>query len=181
MMNITVPGHPFQYAWVVPNIEQGINYWSNVVGVGPFFINEVDSQSMEGFSYRGGDGDLKMRVAWGQSKEGQIELIEVNSSSPNVYHELIQPGKTGFHHIGIWTDDYAKDTAFIREQGFEMAMEMKTANQICYFDTSTANGSMLEVIERSEGIVGLFAMIAAAAENWDGSRPSRTFAELLGQ
>ena len=120
MSPLTVPGHPFQYAWHVPDMEQAIDYWAKVVGVGPFFINEVDSATMEGFQYRGGDGVLRMRVAWAQSKEGQIELIEVNSSEPNVYHDLIAPDKTAFHHIGIWSDDYFKDKSALSAQ-FDMA------------------------------------------------------------
>jgi hypothetical protein len=39
---------------------------------------------------------------------------------------------------------------------------------------------MLELIERNDGIVGLFGMIAKAAEEWDGTRPARTMAELMG-
>ena len=102
MSQLTVPGHPFQYAWVVPDMEAAASYWANTVGVGPFFVNEVDSASMEVFRYRGGDGELKMKVAWAQGREGQIELIEVASTGPNVYHDIIPPGRAGFHHIGIW-------------------------------------------------------------------------------
>ncbi len=179
MSPLTVPGHPFQYAWHVPDMEQAIDYWANVVGVGPFFINEVDSATMEGFQYRGGDGVLRMRVAWAQSKEGQIELIEVNSSEPNVYHDLIAPDKTAFHHIGIWSDDYFKDKSALSAQ-FDNVMDMGANTNICYFDTSAHNGAMLELIERNDGIVGLFGMIQQAAESWDGTNPARTITELMG-
>ena len=179
MSKLSVPGHPFQYAWLVPDMEAGINYWAEVVGIGPFFINEVDSSTMEGFTYHGGEGNLQMRVAWAQGKEGQIELIEVNSPEPNVYRDLIPEGKTAFHHIGIWSDDYEKDVAAISEQGFEVVMDMGSIN-ICYFDTSAYNGSMLEVIERNPGIVGLFDTIRKAADEWDGSNPARTMADLMG-
>lgn len=179
-MSITAPGHTFQYAWVVPDMAKAADYWGKIVGIGPFYVTEVDSSTMEGFSYRGGDGDLKMRVGWAQGKEGQIELIEVLSESPNVYHDLVPPGKTQFHHVGIWSDDYDADCAFLKAQGFEMAMELNTGSMISYFDTSAANGAMLEVITRNEGTEGLFAMIAQAAQDWDGDRPVREVAELFG-
>jgi hypothetical protein len=179
MSKLSVPGHPFQYAWLVPDMTAAIEYWANVVGVGPFFINEVDSKTMEGFSYHGGEGNLQMRVAWAQGVEGQIELIEVNSTDPNVYHDLIGTSRTAFHHIGIWSDDYEKDVAAIKDQGFEVVMDMGAMN-ICYFDTSAANGSMLEVIERNPGIVGLFDMIRQAATDWDGTNPARSMADLMG-
>ena len=180
MAGLTVPGNPFQYAWLVPDLDSAIDYWANIVGVGPFFITEVDSRTTEGFQYRGGEGNLQMRVAWGQGKEGQIELIEVTSSDPNIYHDLIEPGKTGLHHIGVWSDDYPGDVQFLKDQGFEVAMDMGVTMNICYFDTSARNGAMLEVIERTDAIVGLFGLIAQAAKNWDGSNPSRSVTELMG-
>ncbi len=180
MTKLSTPGHPFQYAWHVPNLEDAIDYWANTVGVGPFFVNEVDSSTMEGFKYRGGEGKLTMRLCWGQSKEGQIELIEVTSSEPNVYHDLIPKAQTGFHHIGIWSDDYSKDKELLLSQGYELAMDMGVNTNICYFDTSAQSGNMLELIERNDGIVGLFALIAQAADEWDGTKPMRSMSELMG-
>lgn len=179
MTKLSAPGHPFQYAWHVPDLDKAIDHWTNVVGVGPFFINEVDSKGMEGFQYRGGDGNLQMRVAWGQSKEGQIELIEVNSTAPNVYHDLIPKDRVGFHHIGIWSDDYFADKSLLAER-YENVMDMGPNSNICYFDTSADSGNMLELIERNDRITGLFDRITEAAEGWDGTNPSRTMAELMG-
>ena len=133
---------------------------------------------MEGFQYRGGDGNLQMRVAWGQSKEGQIELIQVNSPEPNVYHDLVPKNQVGFHHIGIWSDDYFADKALLTER-YENVMDMGINTNICYLDTSADSGNMLELIERNDGIVGLFGMITKAAEEWDGTKPTRTMAELM--
>ena len=64
------------------------------------FLSEVDSQQYDGFQYRGGDGILQMRLAWAQSKEGQIELIEVKSTEPNVYHDLVAQTKLPFITLG---------------------------------------------------------------------------------
>ena len=96
MKNLSAPGAPFQYAWHVPNLEDAAKYWSEQLGIGPFFLSEVDSSQYDGFKYRGGEGILRMRLAWAQSKEGQIELIEVNSKEPNVYHDLVAPEKPLF-------------------------------------------------------------------------------------
>ena len=79
MIKLSAPGAPFQYAWHVPKLEEAAEYWANDLGVGPFFLNEMNSEDYEGFRYRGGNGTLQMRLAWAQSKEGQIELIEVKS------------------------------------------------------------------------------------------------------
>ena len=37
MTKLSAPGHPFQYAWHVPDLDKAIDHWTNVVGVGPFF------------------------------------------------------------------------------------------------------------------------------------------------
>ena len=180
MTALSAPGAPFQYAWHVPDLEKAIDYWAGVLGIGPFFVNEVDVSTYEGFQYRGGAGSLQMRLAWAQSKEGQIELIQVTSTTPNVYHDLIAPGGTGLHHLGIWSDDYAADKALLAER-YEIAMDMGVNTNICYFDTSAESGNMVELIERNDGIVGLFGMITQAAATWDGTRPLRTLAELVGE
>lgn len=177
MKNLSAPGAPFQYAWHVPNLEDAAKYWSEQLGIGPFFLSEVDSSQYDGFKYRGGEGILRMRLAWAQSKEGQIELIEVNSKEPNVYHDLVAPEKTAFHHIGIWSDDYHADKTFL-SSNYEIAMDMGKDTNICYFDTAAASGNMIELIERNDGIVGLFSLITKAADEWDGTRPLRTMVEL---
>lgn len=169
---------PFQFAWHVPALEQGAEYWARTAGVGPFFFSEVEPSTAEGFSYRGGAGDLTMRVAWAESEQGQIELIDVTSSGPNVYHDLIDADRTAFHHVGVWSDDYAADKARLSER-YEVAMDMGVDTNICYFDTSADSGTMLELIERSDRLVGLFGMIRAAGDTWDGTRPLRKMSELF--
>ena len=119
-----------------------------------------------------------MRVAWAETDRGQIELIDVSSTGPNIYHDLVAPDRTGFHHVGVWTDDYASDKARLAER-YEVAMDMGGGSNICYFDTSADNGSMLELIERGDGIVGLFSLVAKAAADWDRTRPLREVAELF--
>ena len=169
---------PFQFAWHVPDMERAAQHWAEVVGVGPFFVSDVDSAQREGITYRGGPGELTMRVAWAETAHGQIELIDVSSTAPNIYHDLIAPDRTGFHHVGVWSDDYATDKARL-SQRYEVAMDMGAGSNICYFDTSAESGTMLELIERNDRIVGLFGLVRKAAEEWDGSRPLREVSELF--
>lgn len=172
------PCPPFQYAWHVPTIEAGVEYWANTMGVGPFFVSDVDAADRNGVTYRGAPAELTMRVAWAETAAGQIELIQVTSSAPNVYHDLIAPDQTAFHHVGVWSDDYAADKTRL-SSGYEVAMDMGPDTNICYVDTSAESGTMLELIERNDSIVGLFALIRKAADTWDGSRPLRDMADLF--
>lgn len=169
---------PFQFAWHVPDMEAAVDYWAGAAGVGPFFVSDVDAAERPGFAYRGGAGELTARIAWAEGPHGQIELIQVTSSAPNVYHDLIAPDRIGFHHVGVWSDDYAGDRSRLSAQ-YEVAMDMGTDSNICYFDTSTQSGTMLELIERNDRIVGLFSLIRQVADTWDGTRPLREVAELF--
>lgn len=178
MSSSPVSTPPFQFAWHVPDLEVAASYWADQLGVGPFFVSDVDAAQREGFVYRGAPGELTMRVGWAESPQGQIELIQVTSSAPNVYHDLIAADQTAFHHVGVWSDDYAADRARLAER-YEVAMDMGAGTNICYFDTSAESGTMLELIERNDSIVGLFAMIRQACEAWDGTRPVRDMAELF--
>lgn len=170
---------PFQYAWHVPNLEAGVEYWANNMGVGPFFVSDFDAADRNGVLYRGEPTNLTMRLAWAESPQGQIELIQVTSTGPNVYHDLIAADQTAFHHVGIWSDSYATDRARLADK-YDVAMDMGADTNICYFDTSADSGTMLELIERGDTIVGLFGMISKAADEWDGTRPLREMAELFG-
>ena len=62
---------------------------------------------------------------------------------------------------------------------YEVAMDMGASSNICYFDSSADTGTMLELIERNDSIVGLFGRVRAAADAWDGTRPLREVAELF--
>ena len=140
MSGLSIPGHPFQYAWHVPDLESAVDYWANVLGVGPFFVNEVDSSSMAGFTYRGQPGLLRMKVAWAQSKEGQIELIEVLSSESNVYHDLIKKDRRLFT-ISVSGQTIIKMT----RPGYLLSMRM---SWIWAKAITSATSTLLSTVER---------------------------------
>lgn len=168
----------FQTAWVVADFDAAVDYWSHIMGVGPFFA--LNFESGPGLRYRGGPGELKMRVAWAQAGDTQIELIEPLSEAPNVYRDLVRPGETRFHHVCFWSTDIEADCRAMAEAGFVTAMESgPSPSRFAYFDTSAVNGHMIEILERQEGIVGMFDRIKSIAADWKGERPLREFAELM--
>ena len=169
----------FQSAWVVADFDEAIKFWANTFGVGPFYA--LDYKSGPELVYRGEPGELEMKVAWAQAGDMQVELIHPTSESPNVYRDLVPAGVTQFHHICYWSDDIAADTAVLTQAGHQCAMASGPgATQFAYFDTSSINGHMIELLERLEGMAGIFDAIKSIASTWDGERPAREFAELLG-
>ena len=169
----------FQNAWVVADFDQAVDYWTSTLGVGPFFV--LDYVAGPELTYRGAPGALKMRVAWAQAGDVQVELIDPVSSAPNVYRDLVPAGQTRFHHVCLWSDDMDADLAAMAQAGFPLAMSSGPgAARFAYFDTSAANGHMVEILERGDGIVAMFDRVKASARSWDGKNPVRAFAELAG-
>lgn len=162
----------FQNAWVVDDVEAACMKWVNEMGVGPFFVNEY-ADAFTDLTYRGQPADLSMFVAIAQAGPVQIEIIQ-----PTVercaYRDSVPAGTSGFHHMCVWTHDIDADTDYFEKLGYETATRGRAGDIVfAYYDTRPLMDCMLEVVTRSESLVERFAMIAAAAENWDGRDPIR--------
>lgn len=168
----------FQTAWVVPDVEVAAKDWADTRGVGPFYVMEFEGG--ESLQYRGGPGELRMRVAWAQAGDVQVELIQPLSTTPNVYRDLVPEGETRFHHICFWSEDLSADIAVLNAAGFPLAMlDNPDSPSFAYCDSSASNGHMIELLSRNEGMEQMFAGLRQQAAGWDGLRPIREFAELL--
>ena len=62
-----------QAGYVVPDIEAAMRYWTDVLGVGPFFYNE--RVPIGNYVYRGRSYEPHNSVALANSGPLQIELI----------------------------------------------------------------------------------------------------------
>ena len=162
----------FQNAWVVDDIEAACMTWVDKFGVGPFFVSEYRDLFDEVW-YRGERAPLDMFVGIAQAGPVQIELIQplVDQCA---YRDTVPAGRTGFHHMCVWTHDIDADTAYFESIGAPAANRGRFGTtEFAYYDTSDLIGCMLEVVTQHDDIVERFAEIAAAAENWDGKDPIR--------
>jgi catechol 2,3-dioxygenase-like lactoylglutathione lyase family enzyme len=108
-------------------------------------------------------------VAIAQSGGVQIELIQQHCDRPSAYRDLIASGASGFHHVGLYCDDYDANYAWYAGQGYVAAIDGKFGEmRFAYFDTSADIGCMVELIEQNAVQSEFFARIAAAADGWDG-------------
>lgn len=157
-----------QLAMVVPDIEAACRQWTRTTGIGPFF--HVPNISLTEINYRGvASSGLEFSVAIAQSGGVQIELIQQHCDRPSAYRDLIARGASGFHHIGLYCDDYDASFAWYAGQGYVAAVDGKFGEmRFAYFDTSADIGCMVELIEQNAVQSEFFARIVAAAEDWDG-------------
>ena len=157
-----------QNAYVVNDLEEAMNRWTNIYGIGPWVIlphvigNEL--------TYRGEAAELDFSEAFVQTGEINIELIQQHTDGPSAFRDMFAPGEEGFHHVAIMSKDYEGDKARFVAAGCPIATEFNTGPNggICFIDTREKLGHMVELYQDRVGVMGLYDLIRGAAANWDG-------------
>ena len=75
-----------QVAYVVEDMEEALKYWVEFLGAGPFYMFE--HSQMDDQKYRGGDSQVDVSLAVGNSGDVQIELIYCENDAASVYKEF---------------------------------------------------------------------------------------------
>ena len=112
-----------QHAFVVDHIGDAMRYWSVELGVGPFFhLPSVQSRES---TYRGRPTDMKISLAIAQRGSVQIELIQQLNDAPSLFMDFRRAGRSGFHHVAYWTEEFDSSAARYAERGMA---PVQTAN-----------------------------------------------------
>ena len=167
-----------QLGYVVPDIVAAMEYWSKVLGVGPFFYAE--RVPVVNFTYRGQPSSPVTSVALANSGPVQVELIQQRNDAPTMYRDFVQAKGSGLQHVAYWTQNFDADMARLSARGFKVGMggEVGTRGRFVYFETEYHPGAVIELSE-VEGPKGrMFDLIRNAALGWDGSDPVRPFPDL---
>lgn len=167
-----------QLGYVVRDIEAAMAYWSETLGVGPWFYNP--KVPIKNYLYRGERHEPHNSVALANSGFVQVELIQCRNDVPSMYRDFLQAGNTGLQHVAYWTDNYDADLARLEEQGFKPVMsgEVGERGRFIYFDTEYHPGTVIELSEVAGPKGRMFDLIRASSVGWDGSNPVRPFPDL---
>lgn len=169
-MGISAIGPVMQIAFVPEDFDAAIRYWTQTMGVGPFFL--LENIALENMRYRGAPSDCVFTLALAYWGDMQVELIRQENDAPSIYK-----GAEGgaLHHTCVLTDDIAKARSIALAAGAEILVEAKVGDDgaVLYVDTGNGPGSIVEILQSASGSGGLFAMIKAASVGWDGSEPVR--------
>jgi hypothetical protein len=168
-----------QAGYVVPDIEAAMRYWTETLGVGPFFYNE--RVPIRNYRYRGQAYEPHNSVALANSGPLQVELIQTRNDVPSMYRDFVQAGhQSGLQHVAYWTETYDADLQRLLAQGFKPVMQGEVGDdgRFVYFDTEYHPGTVIELSEVLGPKGKMFRMIREASENWDGSDPVRPFPDL---
>ncbi|MFN2099227.1 VOC family protein [Altererythrobacter sp. MF3-039] len=169
---IAALGEIMQLAFVPEDFDAAIRHWTEVMGVGPFFL--IENIHLEGMKYRGEPTDAVFSLALAYWGDLQIELIKPHDDHPSIYSgEYAEV--TGLHHVCILVDDIAHARAVCDAQGAEIMIEGKFgASEVIYVDPGEGPGSLVEILQQDPSGPDLFGMIKAAGIDWDGNDPVRT-------
>ena len=168
-------GPVMQLAFVPRDVEQARRFWTETMGVGPFF--RLPHIAYKSARYRGEPSHVDFSVLIGYWGGLQIELIEQHCDSPSIYKSWLDEGREGLHHVCLLVDSIAHARAVCAKAGAAIEQEVFLDNaEAFYVDTGGGAGTMVEVLQPSPAFEALFTMMRDAARDWDGTDPVR----LLG-
>lgn len=165
-------GDIVQIAYLPENFDSALKYWTETVGVGPFFL--LPNVSLGEMRYRGEPSDAVFSIAIGYWGDIQIELIRAENDSPSIYSGEYAV-KDRVHHVCIFVESIAEARRACAAVGAEILVEGKVGDtgEVIYVDAGGGPGHVIELLQPMEGSEGLFAMMREAARDWDGSDPLR--------
>jgi hypothetical protein len=161
-----------QMCWVVDDLQAAMRHWIETCGVGPFHV--LEHVQIQDLTYRGRPAKLDFTGALAQAGRMQIELIQQHCDNPSVYRDLVPKGRSAFHHIAMFANDYDRELAGYQAQGLVPVTAGRFGDmRYCYIDASATIGCVLELLEEKEGIRSFFKFVADSAIGWDGKDPIR--------
>jgi catechol 2,3-dioxygenase-like lactoylglutathione lyase family enzyme len=171
-MSGVLPGPVRQNGYVVPDVDRAIEQWVQA-GVGPWFVLRETEQSA--MYFHGERSDPVLSIAWSNSGDLQLELIQPHDERPSVYREFLDGGHAGIHHVAFWTDDFDAVMRAADAAGWSIVQSGDGGGvaRFAYLDLGVG-GTIAEVTELNESTRGMNDRIRDAADQWDGSEPVRS-------
>lgn len=167
-----------QLGYVVEDIEAGIKYWTEVMGVGPWYYNS--HVPIKNYEFCGQPYEIHNSVALANSGNVQVELIQTRDDTPSMYKEFKASNIAGLQHVAFWTSTFDADLQKMFELNYQVKMsgEVGTNGRFVYFNKEYHPGTVIELSEVLGPKGELFRIIRESAVDWDGSDPLRPFPDL---
>ena len=157
-----------QNAYIVNDLKTACQTWHDIYGIGPFFI--MEHLPIEEARYNGTVIDLDISVAFSQSGDVNIELIQQHNDGSSGFRDMYPKGHEGLHHVAVICGDYDSEVARFEAAGYPAPMQFRLNAdfRVSFVDTRSVLGHMIELYEDNQGLHGLYSMVRESAESWDG-------------
>jgi hypothetical protein len=160
--------HFVQNAYYVCDLDEAIDRYHRLLGIGPFIVRR--HIALDRVLYRGAPSSLDISAAHVQAGAVQIELVTQHCPSPSTFRDRFAMGEEGLHHVALLPEDHGAMVAHYEACGFAAVTDLVTAELrgATYMDTATALGHAVEVYRVNQSLLDFYALIAKAAQDWDG-------------
>jgi hypothetical protein len=159
-----------QIAYFVADIEAAALAHHSAYGSGPYFIGRHVRLAWS--EHRGRPVRHDHSSAYGQWGDVMIEFVQQHGDDPSAFHDLFAPGsgRYGLHHLALWADNLDNAVAEFATRGQPLVQLSETAGgtRYAFVEGGGGSGHMIELYEPGGGIADFYAMVAAAARDWDG-------------
>jgi catechol 2,3-dioxygenase-like lactoylglutathione lyase family enzyme len=134
-----------QIGIVVKNIEKVVNYYEDVLGLGPFVKPRIIFTEKY---YYGNLVDSKWNLGFCSLGPIELEIIQP-ITGPTVYHDFLKEKGEGLHHLGFDVNDIEEKLDICRKMNIRVIQSGKGPDSIfAYLDTEKISGVVFELIQR---------------------------------
>lgn len=166
-----LPGPVRQIGYVVTDLDAAIAD-ALAVGIGPWFT--VRDMPQDDVTYRGEPCRPVLSLAFANSGDMQVEIIQQVGGTPSIYTEFIDAGGDGFNQLAWWVDDFTEMAARADAAGWtEVYGGDAGGARFAYYETAGALATIVEVMEMTGSTKWMADTVRAAAEAWDPNDPTQ--------
>ena len=147
-----------QVAYLVPDARAAAKTYHQQFGCGPFQM--VPEIPLEWATLHGHPIDFVHTSAFGQWGDVMLELVQLDSEPFSLFE------KPGIHHVAIMVDSLQGAYEHFERQGLEIALKAQTltGTEFGFVDARQQMGHLIELYEKSEGLVGFYDYIKAVSK-----------------
>ena len=135
-----------QVAVVVKSVDETVKFYTEVFGIGPFEILEVNFPNA---TYHGQQAGYRGKRAFAKLGPVTLELIELIEGK-TVHEDFLREKGEGLHHLGFTVKDLKKCEEEAEKLGLKVVQGMKRedGSGFIYLDSDRIGGAMFELIQR---------------------------------
>jgi hypothetical protein len=160
-----------QIGYVVTDLDAAIAD-ALAVGIGPWFT--VRDMPQEDVAYRGAPCRPVLSLAFANSGDMQVEIIQQTGGTPSIYTEFIEAGGDGYNQLAWWVDDFAAMEARADAAGWTQVYGGDAGGaRFAYYETAGKLATIVEVMEMTGTTKWMTDTVREAAESWDPTDPDQ--------